>query len=183
MVVSAHEVAAELRDRLPGLGAKKQHKLLYYCQGHHLATFGEPLFAETISAWDMGPVVGALWHQEKAGDVPGAVSSMTEAQLNTIGYVVSRYGGLSGSDLQRLTHSELPWQQANAGRTQGTSARIPVDSLREYFASANDDESDETIPLPDAQAVATWLSEVPPKPPTEIHVDSLDDLRARFTRA
>jgi uncharacterized phage-associated protein len=39
---------------------KKLHKLLYYCQGHHLATFGLPLFDESISAWDMGPVVGTL---------------------------------------------------------------------------------------------------------------------------
>ena len=141
MTVSAHEVAAELRNRLPGLGIKKQHKLLYYCQGHHLATFGEPLFSETLSAWDMGPVVGALWHQEKVGDVPEPTTSLTEAQRNTIGYVASRYGALSGSDLERLTHSEPPWQQANAGRTSGTSAQMPLAVIREYFASADDDES------------------------------------------
>jgi hypothetical protein len=58
-----------------------------------------------------------------------------------------------------------------------------VTSIREYFSSANDDESDEAIPLPDAQAIAKWLSEVPPKPPTEIRLDSLDELRARLTRA
>lgn len=38
--VSAYEIAAELRKRLPGIGTKKLHKLLYYCQGHHLSTFG-----------------------------------------------------------------------------------------------------------------------------------------------
>ena len=53
--LSAHSVAVELRHRLPGVGVKKLHKLLYYCQGHHLATFGLPLFSESISAWDMGP--------------------------------------------------------------------------------------------------------------------------------
>jgi hypothetical protein len=37
MVVSAHDVAAALRARLPDLPTKKLHKLLYYCQGHHLA--------------------------------------------------------------------------------------------------------------------------------------------------
>ncbi|MGQ0776145.1 MAG: hypothetical protein ACT4NY_17255 [Pseudonocardiales bacterium] len=47
MTLSAHDVAAVLRDRLPGLGAKKLHKLLYYCQGHHLATFGEPRHRRT----------------------------------------------------------------------------------------------------------------------------------------
>ncbi|WP_425453428.1 Panacea domain-containing protein [Thermomonospora umbrina] len=48
----------------------KLHKLLYFCQGHHVADLGEPLFGESISAWDHGPVVGTLWHQEKHGDTP-----------------------------------------------------------------------------------------------------------------
>jgi len=63
--VPARDVAAEIRRRLPGVGVKKLHKLLYYCQGHHLAAFGAPLFSQSISAWDMGPVVGELWHEEK----------------------------------------------------------------------------------------------------------------------
>src|SRR5262249_49336794 len=67
MAVSARDVAPALRERLPDLGTVKLHKLLYYCQGHHLAIFGEPLFSETISAWDMGPVVGTLWRGEKDG--------------------------------------------------------------------------------------------------------------------
>lgn len=71
---SAHDVAIELRRRLPGLGVKKLHKLLYYCQGHHLATFGRPLFNETISAWDMGPVVGALWFAEKEASSPSGTA-------------------------------------------------------------------------------------------------------------
>ena len=67
MAVRASGVAAELRRRLPGIAAPTLHHFLYYCQGHHLATFGEPLFSETISAWDMGPVVGTLWYSEKEG--------------------------------------------------------------------------------------------------------------------
>jgi uncharacterized phage-associated protein len=65
--VSAHDVAREIRKRMPGVPVKKLHKLLYFSQGHHLATFRVPLFAETISAWDMGPVVGRLWHREDKG--------------------------------------------------------------------------------------------------------------------
>lgn len=34
--LSALDVAAELRRRLPSLGVKKQHKLLCYCQGPSL---------------------------------------------------------------------------------------------------------------------------------------------------
>jgi len=56
----AADVAAELRRRIPGIGAKKLHKLLYFCQGHHMADTGGPLFGGSIAAWDMGPVVGGL---------------------------------------------------------------------------------------------------------------------------
>ncbi|HZP14298.1 MAG TPA: Panacea domain-containing protein, partial [Nocardioides sp.] len=82
-VLSAHDVARELRRRLPDLPTKKLHKLLYYCQGHHLAQVGEPLFVETISAWDMGPVVGTLWHHERTSAPLPPASDLTEAHLNT----------------------------------------------------------------------------------------------------
>ena len=77
--VSARDVAAVLRDRLPGLGTTKLHKLLYYCQGHHLAAFGEPLFAETISAWDNGPVVGTVWRAEKERGIVGTTCVLRDA--------------------------------------------------------------------------------------------------------
>src|SRR5690349_20126782 len=99
MAVSARVVAAVLRERLPGLPTKKLHKLLYYCQGHHLAAFDEPMFGETISAWDMGLVVGTLWREEKQGAVAAGHPPLDEAALNTIGYVLSRYGALTGLDL------------------------------------------------------------------------------------
>jgi uncharacterized phage-associated protein len=158
--VSAQVIAAELRRRLPGLGKKKQHKLLYYCQGHHLATFGEPLFRETISAWDMGPVVGQLWYEERGGEVPMDLEELDEAQLNTIGYVVSRYGALSGTDLQHLTHSESPWREADRSRRPGESAKIPAESIRAYFQASAGDEGDEQTPPPDWHAANAWLERV-----------------------
>jgi hypothetical protein len=42
-VYEAADVAVELRRRLPGVGVKKLHKLLYDCQGHHLADVGRPV--------------------------------------------------------------------------------------------------------------------------------------------
>jgi len=87
MTLSAHDVAAALRERLPGLPTLNLHKLLYYCQGHHLAAFGVPLFRETISAWDQGPVVGEFWHRESQGEAIRLNRQLTEGQLNTVGYV------------------------------------------------------------------------------------------------
>ncbi|MBV9012852.1 MAG: DUF4065 domain-containing protein [Pseudonocardiales bacterium] len=157
MPLSACDVAAALRDRLPGLPTKKLHKLLYYCQGHHLATFGEPLFSETISAWDMGPVVGALWYAEKQGNISKVHREMDEAQLNTIGYVLSRYGALTGQDLEHLTHSEEPWKLADSGRRPGESARIKPEWIRQYFRTSGRAGNDEDDALLDSAAVTRWL--------------------------
>jgi uncharacterized phage-associated protein len=179
---SAHDVAAELRVRLPGLGTKKLHKLLYYCQGHHLAAFGEPLFGEEIAAWDMGPVVDALWVAEKHGGGPVSPSPSTagldEAALNTVGYVLSRYGGLTGHDLEVMTHGEPPWRLADAARRPGQSAPIRPRWIRDFFAadgSADDGSDDGTDdPWPDPTGlVAVDAADV---------VDDPADLRAWATR-
>ena len=151
---SARDVAALLRERVPGLPTKKLHKLLYYCQGHHLATFGVPLFTERISAWDMGPVVGQLWNEEKRTGRAAAASPLDEAELNTVGYVLSRYGALTGKDLEHLTHSEPPWRLANAQRKPHASARIEIDWIKDYFvgdgsgAESDDDVTLDSAPLP-----------------------------------
>jgi uncharacterized phage-associated protein len=182
MVVSARDVAAALRERLPGLQQTKEHKLLYYCQGHHLATFGEPLFRETVSAWDLGPVVGEFWYAESQGGAAGSSDALDEAQLNTVGYVVSRYGRLTANDLVKLTHAEDPWQTANRTRRPKTSTRIRNDWMREYFRDNGADDA--AVPL-DSDAVSGWLQEAAteredrPEPRT----DSREALVARFSRA
>lgn len=170
VAVPARDVAAALRERLPGLGNVKLHKLLYYCQGHHLATFGEPLFSDTISAWDMGPVVGTLWWEEREGTLPEGAellgTELGEAELNTIGYVVSRYGALTGKDLENLTHSETPWQTANRIRQPSERVTIRRDWIRDYFLTdGNPAAGEEEIPL-DSEAVAEWLAAAQ-EPPAE----------------
>jgi len=140
MAVSAHAIAAALRERLPNLAAVKLQKLLYYCQGHHLAHFGEPLFSETISAWDMGPVVPSVWHEDRQGPPPEERDMvrppLDEAALNTVGYIVSRYGVMTGRELSILSHGEAPWQRANERRESGGSARIELDWIKLYFQEA-----------------------------------------------
>jgi uncharacterized phage-associated protein len=146
MTTSAGRVADEIRKRIPGAGAAKIHKLLYYAQGHHLADLDEPLFDDTISAWDMGPVVGTLWYAERH-NLPRTeeAAPLTEAELNSIGYVVSRYGGLTGSDLIRLSHSEPPWLHANAHRSPGMSVRMEVGAIHDHFKRLADEDEDELL--------------------------------------
>jgi len=174
--VSAHDVAAVLRERLPGVPTKKLHKLLYYCQGHHLAVFDQPLFTETISAWDMGPVVGTLWFREDRGGPATSSRDLAEAQLNTVGYVVSRYGALTGRDLETLTHGEAPWQLANRGRRPGESARIERDWIRDFFVA---DHEEDQYPL-DSAAVTRWLEGAQTRRADFARPDSPDEIQARL---
>jgi uncharacterized phage-associated protein len=180
MTLSAHHVAAVLRARIPGLGVLKLHKLLYYCQGHHLATFDRPLFAEAVVAFDNGPVVGALWDQERHGEAPPA-QDVDEAGLNTVGYVLSRYGGLSGRDLIRLTHDETPWKLANETRRPGSTAVIKHEWMRGYFrtdgdALADTDEGD----IPSASDLKAFLDSIT-APMADAPADTPDAFAA-FTR-
>lgn len=175
--LSAHDVAAELRRQLPGLPTKKLHKLLYYCQGHHLAHFGEPLFAESIMAWDMGPVVAQLWKAEKDGRVPPVPQELDAGQLNTVGYVVSRYGRLTGHDLQLLTHAEDPWKSADRDRPAGDSARIDPSLIRRFFQTAGAPEAD--TPWPETQAVQALVRGADARRTSTPVVDDLAALASR----
>lgn len=180
MAASAAEIAATLRSRVPNLPTKKLHKLLYYCQGHHLATFGQPLFPEAVSAFDMGPVVGSLWHREKETGERTTVAGLTEAELNTVGYVVSRYGALSGRDLEILTHHEDPWMRANESREPGGRVRIEREWMQEYFAA---DAVGDELPDPPAELLRRWHQAIEASADTEVAPDSVARLRERLGRS
>lgn len=139
--VSAHDVARELEARLPHLGEVKLHKLLYYCQGRHLGWTGQPLFRETVEAWANGPVVADLWRARKHGqDLPPS-QPLSPGMLATVGYVVSRYGSATGTDLIRLTHNEDPWRRAteHSGPDERCEEEITRESLINYFAKVDVD--------------------------------------------
>ncbi|WP_433730931.1 Panacea domain-containing protein [Actinoplanes sp. CA-051413] len=106
MTTSAHAVTAALHQRRTGLGASRLNSLLYLCQGHHLGDLGEPLFAEPLFAVAGGAVV-----EDYAGGNP---DELADEHLNTIGYVIARYGNLSAGDLRTLVRAADPWKLAAA---------------------------------------------------------------------
>lgn len=106
VTTNAHAVSAALRQRRLGLGASRLNSLLYMCQGHHLGDLGEPLFVEPLFAVAGGAVV-----EDFAGGDP---EELVGEHLNTVGYVISRYGNLSAGDLRTLVRSSDPWKLAAA---------------------------------------------------------------------
>ncbi|MGH3938156.1 MAG: Panacea domain-containing protein [Pseudonocardiaceae bacterium] len=173
---SAHDIATALRQRQPGMPVKKLHKLLYYCQGHHLAVHGKPLFDETIEAWDMGPVVAELWRDEKYGAPTPPTGHLGEAELNTIGYTLSRYGNLTGRDLENLSHNEDPWLIANRGRPPGGHTPIDPDVITGYFRDAGREEGGGVC----SETVAAWLAKTATVPAGPGRPLTREELAAEF---
>jgi uncharacterized phage-associated protein len=167
---SASAVTAELRRRLPSLQRVQLQKLLYYCQGHHLQTFDEPLFGDVIKAYEMGPVVPKVWKAEELGhEVVDDSVELTEEVLGTIGYVVATYGHMTGNALAQRSHTEPPWVTAWASRAAGGSDIIERDAIRDYFRSTVPGISDTT---------RRWLTEARQSLTGAAKVDSVDRLLA-----
>ncbi len=100
----------------------------------------------------MGPVVGGLWKHEQTHGPVATVRPLDQAALNTIGFVLSRYGRLTGRDLEILTHGEPPWMaaKARAAASGDRSPKILRSDLMEFFGSKEGvDEDTGGNPAPD----------------------------------
>jgi len=94
----------------------KLNKLLYYAQGLYLAKTGKPLFDEPIVAWDLGPVVPAIYHKYKvcgknpiAADGKDVSGLFSEDEYDTLLDTAREYGKYAAWYLVEKTHSETPW--------------------------------------------------------------------------
>jgi uncharacterized phage-associated protein len=111
-------------------------KLVYFCQGYHLALQGSPLFNEAIEAWEHGPVCPKLYHSLKRyGALPITVSidlekiKLDKKEKSIISMVYNAYSQYSASRLRRITHEEGPW------KTTSLRAEIPEKAMAQYFES------------------------------------------------
>ena len=128
-MASAVDVEGELTKRLGTLGEVKLQKLLYYCQGWHLAARHRPLFSERVEAWAMGPVVGHHWRRNKSG--PTGSTILSAEQLDTIEFVAARYGKFTGPQLVEMTHNEPPWRDVYVPER---NREISHSAMADYFS-------------------------------------------------
>lgn len=177
MAISAHTVANELRQRLGDVGNVKLHKLLYYCQGWHLAWTGQPLFREVIEAWSMGPVVAVVWRDEARGEVPSVFADdLTADMYLVIDYVVSRYGGYTGQQLVVMTHSERPWL-VTWQSDDGQSDPIDLDQISDYFSGLDGEIRGDEVLSDEARAEARRAAVAMTHGPRDDIRDESEDLR------
>ncbi len=123
------------RDSEDPISHLKLQKLLYYCQGFHLAIFDKPLFKEAIHHWDHGPVVPQVYNIYKSyGSSSLPIVSVDETTLNEqakeiINEVLSVYGQFSAWKLREMTHEESPWANTN------DNEEISHTVLKNYFST------------------------------------------------
>lgn len=144
-IASVQSVADYLLMKIdPGAGDlisnMKLQKLLYYCQGWHMAAFGRPLFSERIEAWEHGPVVPDIYHRFKhfgsqaippeLADRARAGSISFEAR-RVVDDVWDRYGEMHAARLRNKTHKERPWR--DAFHSNRPDAPITLEALRDFF--------------------------------------------------
>lgn len=116
----------------------KLQKLLYYCQGIHLARVDEPIFNDRIEAWTYGPVVPTVYRKYKKYGFEIIKESIAKKiefknkELETIDMVLAYYGSFSGLELVGRTHSESPW--INAFK-KSQNNEITKEAMKEYFKS------------------------------------------------
>lgn len=117
----------------------KLQKLLYYCQGIHLARKDTTIFDDEIEALQYGPVVINVYNEYKShgldiicldniNDKNTCISK--EDERETIDMVLEHYGDLSGLELVAKTHSETPWKTAYNNNSDNI---ITIDSMKDYF--------------------------------------------------
>lgn len=120
---------------------KKLQKLCYYGQAWSCALYnGRPLFNAEIQAWVHGPVIPELYVKyvdykwlpiEQLHD---ETISLCEEEEDVLNAVYDTYGPLTGDQLERLTHSELPWKEARGDLEPWVTSRTPIDlSTMERF--------------------------------------------------
>jgi uncharacterized phage-associated protein len=112
----------------------KLQKLCYYAQGFHLAMFDEPLFPDSIVAWEHGPVVPEVYekyrgHGGEAIPVPTDVDFgvLPERAQEMMREVWDTYGQFSAWKLRNLTHAEPPWKKTRRGSV------ISIELMKDYF--------------------------------------------------
>ena len=146
----ASDVAKYLLERKGTLTGYQLQKLLYYCQAWSLVVEGRPLFPEEVRAFRHGPTVTSVFMQHRgkrhvrSADISGSSAALSADDKALADAVLRAYDGLSGDQLESLSHEEEPWRECfNQCTSVSSSAVIARESMRSYYARllvASEDE-------------------------------------------
>lgn len=121
-------------------------KLLYYVQAWHMALYRQRFFSEEFQAWVHGPVCREVYSRFRDRSMYSALgadviatrdfSALEDAARSHIDNVLERYGGLTGTQLEELTHEEDPWIRARGGLPPLARCEtvIEVEWMQKYYS-------------------------------------------------
>lgn len=136
------DVAAAIMSYVGECTTMKLQKLLYYCQGHHLAWDGVLLFDAKIEAWANGPVVRDVYnlHRGKYWLTPpwpegGDPTKLNRDEIETVEAVLDNFGRWTARELSDTTHRERPWIEARDGAAPEARGytEIDTDVMQDFF--------------------------------------------------
>lgn len=125
----------------------KLQKLVYYVQAWSYGIRNEAFANCDFEAWVHGPVCREIYNRFKEtktlfsfigkSDVMNhkAISSLQKEDSEFIDMILDNYAGFNASDLERMTHSEQPWQDARKGYapTDRCTNVITPQSMKTYY--------------------------------------------------
>lgn len=123
-----------------GISNLKLQKILYFIQVYFLLEKDEPCFDDKIEAWDIGPMISAVYAKYRRyanNNIPAENSKrvkyqaiITDADKQLINKVVDKFADRSVLGLTVLTQKQSPWINAY---NQKHGNEITIHALRLYF--------------------------------------------------
>ncbi len=133
---------AELVLSFDSMSNKKLQKICYYVYSWYLTLYGRQIAPLEFEAWVHGPVSRELYNYYKQygwSDIPQHYGTvMADAELAAfVRRVWKHYGHFSADELEKMTHTELPWKKAREGyKAYEPSGVLLKDSdIRAYFST------------------------------------------------
>jgi len=119
-----------------GISNLKLQKMLYFAEATHLALFDKQLFSEEIQAWDLGPVVPAVYSSfSKFGDKQIHSADVEECSDETLKLFLKEvwkvFGKYSASELVNISHNHAPWKNNYKAGTKNIV--IPKEEIANFY--------------------------------------------------
>lgn len=114
-------------------------KMLYYVQGYYLKKYNEPMFDNTMEAWQYGPVVPDVYfiYKDNRKEVIKGVAMKDEKVISKedkifLNSLLQQLIKINPWALVRKTHSEKPWDKNFINEM---NVEIPISDMEEYFCN------------------------------------------------
>lgn len=114
----------------------KLQKILFYVQAEFLTAYGRPCFADSIEAWDFGPVIPSVFYFYQKYGTLGIESATVEqpyilvGDMEIIDYVLELCKNYSVIELTKMSLKQSVWSH---NYMQGKNSEIPNKDIEDFF--------------------------------------------------